>query len=35
MIEVLRGLSAQLAERDDTYVVEDYRSKTLAPRVTA
>lgn len=31
MIEVLRGLSAQLAEKDDTFVVEDYRSKFYGP----
>ncbi|GFN94573.1 dual oxidase [Plakobranchus ocellatus] len=31
MVEILRGLSAQLAERDDNYVVEDYRSKFYGP----
>uniref|UniRef100_A0A2C9KDP5 NAD(P)H oxidase (H2O2-forming) n=1 Tax=Biomphalaria glabrata TaxID=6526 RepID=A0A2C9KDP5_BIOGL len=29
--EILKGLAAQLAEKDDTYVAEDYRSKFYGP----
>ncbi|KAH9505499.1 hypothetical protein Btru_057458 [Bulinus truncatus] len=30
-LEILKGLSAQLAEKDDTYVAEDFRSKYYGP----